>query len=68
MQKIVKGLNGNGKTRRAEYRQLQKQYGVENVHRIDNPKAKCKLTRVEITMPDDTVMPVNKTVPVDNAK
>lgn len=49
MKKIIKGLNGNGKTRRAEFRKLQKQYGVENVKRIDNPEAQCKRTRVEIT-------------------
>lgn len=52
MQKIVKGLNGNCKNRRAEYRDLCLKYGKENVKRIDNPEAKCKNTRVEIMVPD----------------
>jgi hypothetical protein len=47
---INKGLNGNGKQRRAEFRELQKKFGIENVKRIDNPEARCKRTRVEITI------------------
>jgi hypothetical protein len=45
---INKGLSGNGKQRRGEFRRLQEKYGAENVKRIDNPDAQCKRTRVEI--------------------
>lgn len=51
MSTITKGLTGNNKDRRAQFKQLCKQYGEENVKRIDNPEAKCKNTRVEIITP-----------------
>ena len=52
MKKITKGLNGNNKNRRAEFRKLCEKYGADNVRRIDNPEAQCKGTRAEITLLD----------------
>jgi hypothetical protein len=42
------GLSGNSMDRRAEFRKLQKQYGKEQVKRIDNLKSAIRNTRVEV--------------------
>ena len=46
---LKKGLNGDSKQRRATYRDLCRKHGVDKVKRVDNPDAKCKNTRVEIS-------------------
>lgn len=65
MKKIEKGLNGNGKQRRSEFREFCLKYGKDNVKRINNPEAKCKNTRVEITVADDNSSLLSDLVPVN---
>jgi len=67
MKKIEKGLNGNGKQRRSEFRDLCLKYGKENVKRINNPEAKCKNTRIEITVADDNSSLLSNLIPVNSA-
>jgi len=50
--KVIKGLSGNNKDRRAQFRELCRKHGSANVRRVDNPDAKCKRTMVEIILPE----------------
>jgi len=42
------GLSGNSRQRRSTYRKLCRQYGSENVRRIDNPRTACRGTHISI--------------------